>query len=125
MQLAHPRDDGLPGLLVEADDERGILIRQLAETATELVLVGLGLRFHGHADHGSGEADLLEHHRMIGVADGVPGGGVLETHHGDDVARVGGSHVLSVVGVHLQHPPDPFLAVLRGVEDVRAAVEHA
>ena len=124
VQLAHPRDDGLPGLFVETDDERRILVRQLAQTAAQLVLVGLGLRLNGDADHGGREADLLEHHRMIRVADGVPGGGVLEADHGDDVARVRGFHVLAVVGVHLQHPPDALLAILRRVEHVGSAVEH-
>ena len=55
VQLAHPRDDRLPGLFVEAHDERRILIRQLAQTAAQLVLVGLGLRLHGDADHGVGK----------------------------------------------------------------------
>ena len=61
---------------------------------------------------------------MVGIADRVSGGGVLQPDDGDDVAGVRGRHVLTVVGVHLQDPTDPLLAVLRGVGDVRAGAEH-
>ena len=74
---------------------------------------------------GMGNADRLQHHGLVRVADRVAGGGVLQAHHGHDVARVRRFQVLAVVGVHLQDPPDALLAVLRAVQHVGAAVEHA
>jgi len=41
VQLAHPGDDGLPGLLIGLDPERRIFLGQLAERDAHLLLVGL------------------------------------------------------------------------------------
>ena len=125
VQLAHARDDGLTGLVVELHDERGVLVGELREAVAQLVLVGLGLRFDGDGDDGDRERDRLQDDRVVGVADGVAGRGVLEPDDGHDVARVRRVLVLAVVRVHLEDAADPLLAVLRGVQDVRAGLEHA
>src|SRR5439155_24971073 len=44
VQLAHPRDERLPGLLVGAHLERRILLRQPLQSGAKLVLIALGLR---------------------------------------------------------------------------------
>ena len=125
VQLAHAGDHGLAGLVVEAHDERRVLVGELREPGAQLVLVGLGLGLDGDRDHGRREADLLEHDGLVRVTDRVAGGGVLQTDDRHDVARVGRGEVLAVVRVHLQHAADALLAVLRRVEHVRAALEHA
>ena len=49
---------------------------------------------------------------------------MLEPDHRHDVPRERGLLVLPVVGVHLEDPADPFLAVLRGVLDVGPGPDH-
>jgi len=51
-----------------------------------LLLVGLGLRLDRDLDHRLGEFHPLEDDRSILRAQGIAGGGVLETRQGDDVA---------------------------------------
>ena len=116
MELAHPRDHGLAGLVVGADPEGGVLLGQRVEGLAQLVLVGLGLRLDGHVDHRLGEFEGLQDHRVVGIAQSVTGGGLLHTHHRHDVAGEDGVFVLAVIGVHLQDAPHPLLAVLGRVE---------
>ena len=53
-------------------------------------------------DHGLGEGERLQDHLVVGVAQGVAGGGLLETDGGHDVPREHGVEVLAGVGVHLE-----------------------
>src|SRR3712207_8736204 len=46
------------------------------------------------------ELDRLEDDRLLGVAEGIAGEGVLQADDGGDVAGVDLLHVLAVVGVH-------------------------
>ncbi len=86
VELAHPGDDRLAGLLVGLDPEGRVLLGQREQGLGQLVLVGLGLGLDGHVDDRLGEGQRLEHHRLVGVAQGVPGGGLLEPDRGHDVA---------------------------------------
>ena len=117
MQLAHPADDGLAGLLVAVDLEGGVLLGQRLQGPGQLVLVVLGLGLDGHVDDRLREVERLEHDRGVRVAQGVARGRLLQADEGHDVAGEGGVLVLAVVGVHLQDAPDPLLAVLGRVED--------
>ena len=56
MQLAHPGDQGLPGLRVAVDAEGRIFLGQLVERLAQLVLVGLGLRLDRDRMTGSGNS---------------------------------------------------------------------
>ena len=60
--------------------------------------------------------------RVLG-AQGVTGGGVLQAHNGDDVARGHGIDVDALIGMHLQKTADALLLVLRGVQHVAAGVQ--
>ena len=51
LQLAHAGDQGLAGLFVGLHLEGRILVGQLRQSDAHLLLVGLGLRLHGHLDH--------------------------------------------------------------------------
>ena len=62
---------------------------------------------------------------LVGVAQRVAGGGVLEAHHGDDVAGADAGDLLTLVGVHLVDLADPLLAVLGAVEHLGAGLERA
>src|SRR5215204_6315383 len=67
VQLAHAGDDGLPGLLVAANGERGVLFGEPLERHGELFLVGLRLGLDGLPDNGLGENHLLEHDLLLVV----------------------------------------------------------
>ena len=124
VQLAHPRDDGLAGLLVGAHPERRVLLGQAEQGLGQLLLVGLGLRLDGHVDHGLGEHERLELDALVGVAQRVAGRRLLEPDRRDDVPGAHDVEVLAVVRVHLEEPAQPLLAVLGRVRDRAALLER-
>ncbi len=72
LELAHTGDQGLAGLFVGGDLEGRILVGQLRQGDAHLLLVGLGLRFDGHLDHGireghGFEGDRISSHRVSPV----------------------------------------------------------
>ena len=107
------------------DAEGRVLLGQREQGLGQLVLVGLGLGLHGHVDHGLGEGERLEDDLVVGVAQGVAGGGLLEADGGHDVAGEHGVEVLAGVGVHLEDAADPLLAVLGRVDHARALGQGA
>ena len=111
VQLAHAGDDRLAGVLVGVDAEGRILLHQLAERHAELLLVGLGLRLDRHRDDRLGEVHRLEHDRVLGIADRVAGGDVLQADRGGDVAGPDLVDLLALVGVHLEQAADALVAV--------------
>ena len=125
VELAHTRDDRLPGLVVGVDLEGRVFVRQRAQGLAQLVLVVLRLRLDRDRDHGLGEDHALEHDRVLALAERVARGGLLETEAGDDVARVRDLDVEAVVRVHAQDAADALLAVLGGVVDLGALLELA
>ena len=116
VQLAHARDLGLAGVLVGLDLEGRVFLHELGQAGAELLLVALGLGLHGQGDHGRGERDRFQHHGVVGVADRVAGGDVLEADRGRDVARVDLLDLLPLVRVHLEEAADPLALALRAVE---------
>ena len=117
VQLAHTGDDGLTRLLVRVGTEGGVLLGQLGQGNAHLLLAGLGLGLDGHADHRLGELHGLQDNGILLIAQRVAGGGVLQTHHGGDVAGVDGLDVLAVIGVHLQDAAHTLALALGGIED--------
>src|SRR6266571_247079 len=125
VQLAHAGDDRLTGLLVVADAEGRVLFGEALDRGTQLLLVGLALRLDRHRDDRLREGHRLQDHRMCRIAEGVAGGGLLETLYGDDVPGLRAGALLPLVGVHLVDLADPLLAVLGRVDHWRAAFERA
>ena len=125
VELAHPRDHRLAGLLVGVDPERRVLLGERVEGLGQLVLVGLGLGLDRDVDDRLGEGQRLEDDRVARVAEGIAGRGLLEADGGDDVAGEDGVLVLAVVGVHLEQPPDALLAVLGRVHHARPLAQGA
>jgi hypothetical protein len=58
------------------------------------------------------------------VAQRLTGGGVLQTHHRDDLAGTHAGDLLTLVGVHPVDLADALLAVLDAVEHLGARVQH-
>ena len=117
MQLAHTSDNGLARLLIGIGAEGGVLLGQLGQSDAHLLLTGLGLRLDSHADHRLRELHGLQDDGMLLITQGVAGGGVLQTHHGCDVAGVDRVDILAVVGVHLQDAAHTLALALGGIED--------
>src|SRR4051794_14099368 len=125
VQLAHPGDLGLAGLLVGLHLERRVLLGQAAERDRHLLLVGLGLRLDGDLDDGLGELDHLELDRRVGGGQRVAGDDLLDAHGRSDVTRVDLVDLLAVVGVHHEDAPDPLGLAGGDVENPRARAELA
>ena len=120
VQLAHAGDDGLAGLVVGVDLEGRVLLGELGQAHGHLVLLGLGLGLNGNGDDRRGELDGLEDDRVLLVAEGLAGGGVLEADAGDDVTGGAGVTVNALVGVHLEDAAQTLAVVLDRVVDVGA-----
>ena len=125
VQLAHPGDQRLAGLLVEAHLEGRILLGELGQCRGQLVLVGLRLGLYGDGDDGLGELHRLEHDRAVGVAERVAGRRIAQPDRGHDVSRRDLRDVLPVIGVHLQDAADAFFLVFGGVVDIRPGLQSA
>ncbi len=123
VQLAHPRDDGLAGLIVRVDLERRVLFGETLQADAELVLVGLGLGLDGDRDHGIRERDRLEQDRVTLVRQRIAGGRELEPDRRCDVAGEHFVDVLTPDRVHAQDAADPLLLSGGGVEHGRARLQ--
>ena len=93
---------GLTGFLIGVGLEGGVLLSQLDQTHGHLLLTSLGLGLDGHTDNGLGELHGLQNDGMLFIAQGIAGGGVLQTHSGADIAGVNLLDILAMIGVHLQ-----------------------
>ena len=125
VELAHTLDDGLVGLLVAGEVEGRILLSELDKAVGHLLEVRLGLGLHRNLDHGIGELHALQDDLLVLVAEGVAGGGVLETRDGDDVTGDGLVDILTGVGVHLEEAADALLLALDRVVRVGALLKLA
>ena len=125
VQLAHAGDDGLTGLLIGVGLKGGVLLSQLHQSQTHLLLTGLGLGLDGHADNRLGELHGLQNDGVLLIAEGVTSGGVLQADHSGDVAGVAALNVLTVIGVHLEDAANALLLLLGGVEHGGTGVQHA
>jgi hypothetical protein len=124
-KFAHAADDRLSGVIVALHREGGVLLGQRSERPAHLVLVGLGPWLDCDMDDRQGELQLLEHDRVVRRTEGVAGAGVLEADASHDVSGPDVVAVLTVVGVHLEDPADPFLGTGSGIQHGRSLVEGA
>src|SRR5579883_2052306 len=115
VQLAHARDDRLPGLGVSSDAEGRILFSQTGQSDPHFILIGLGLGFNSLGDNRLWEANGLQEDRMVRVAQGIAGEGVLESDDRADVARADMIDLLALVRVHAQETADALALPFRGV----------
>src|SRR5207342_2422307 len=125
VQLTHACDERLTSLLVGAYLERGILLGKPLDRRGELLLVALAPRLDGDVDDRRWEAHRLEDDGCFRTGEGVAGGGVLEAHHGNDLAGTRLPDLLALVRVHPVDLADPLLAALDAVEHLRARPERA
>ncbi len=114
VQLAHAREDQLPGLLVEPVGERGILPRQAFDDLHQSVAIRRRLWLDSHRHDRFRELDRLEGDPVLRIAEGVAGDHVLQARHGDDVAAFGALDGLGAIGVNPEEPSKPRRVSLRG-----------
>ena len=125
VELAHPGDDGLAGLLVGPDLEGRVLLGQPPDGGAELVLVRLGPRLDRHVDDRRRERHRLQDHLVALIAERVARARVLEPHDGHDLASDRGRALLALVRVHLVDLADPLPAALGGVQHLLAGLQGA
>src|SRR6266568_1728963 len=125
VELAHPLDDRLAGLLVVLDLERRVLFGELLDRGAQLLLVALRLRLDGNRDDRVWERHRLEHDRLLRIGQRVAGRRLLQTRDGDDVTGAGTWQLLTLVRVHLIDLADALLAALGRVEHLAAVVHDA
>ena len=125
VQLAHARDQRLPGLLVRADAERRVLLDEPLERGCELVLIGLRLRLDRDGDHGVGEDHRLEADRRRVDGERIAGRRLLEADERRDLARADLVALLAVVRVHLEDAADTLRSACRRVQDLVALLQLA
>ena len=106
VQLAHPRDERLPRLLVAAYAEGRILLGQPLERRCELVLVGLRLGLDGHGDDRVREVHRLEANGRRVDGERFARRRLLEAHERGDLAGADLVPLLAVVRVHLEDAAD-------------------
>ncbi len=123
VQLAHTRDDGLAGLFVGVDLEGRVLLGQPLNRGAQTLLVTLRLRLDRDADDRGREVHGLQDDRVLLVAQRLTGGGLLETHDGDDVAGAHRVDLFTLVRVHAVDLADALLAALHRVEDGGAGLK--
>src|SRR5450432_2143246 len=104
---------------------RRIGTNHLPERGAKFLLIALGLRFHGHADHWVREAHALEDHRIGGIAECVASFRFLHGDERDDVAGARLFDRIRFLGKHLDHAADLFALATRGVLYGSAPGEHA
>ena len=120
VQLTHTTNFGLTGFFVQRNGEGGVLSGKLLDSGGHLLLVTLGLGLDSHEDHGVGEGHRLENDRVCGVAQGVTGGGVLQTNRSVNVTCGDLLNRVLLVGVHLEELTDALLLTLGGVQNLLA-----
>src|SRR5450432_888770 len=125
MQLAHSGNQRLPGVGLGGNAESRVFLRQALHGHTQLVLVGLGFRFDGYGNYRSGKIDVLEHDRLVFVAQRVAGVDALQTDAGTNVAGVDGIDFFTLVGVHLQQAADALAGGFAGVVNVAAGFQNS
>ena len=125
MELAHPLDDGLAAFMIDRNPERGILGRESRQGLAHFFLVALGLGLDRDLDDRIGKFHALQHHRVVGVAQRVAGGGVLEAGESHDVAGARLFDVFAMIGMHQQHAADALAVILDRIQHHRARHQHA
>ena len=115
MELTHAGDDGLAGFFIGICLEGRVFFCELRKCNAHLFLTGLGLRLNRNTDNRLREFHGLKDDRVLFVAKGITGGGVLQTDCSSDVACVNHFQILSVVCVHLNNTTDTLGVILCGV----------
>ncbi|GKT92279.1 hypothetical protein Ct61P_10129 [Colletotrichum tofieldiae] len=124
VELAHARDDGLLGLLVDVQAEGGVLSLEAVHGLGKVVGVAGALGLDGQRHDGVGDEHGGHCVWQVAVGEGVSGGAV-DAEDGADLAGADLVDVLHLVGVHAHDAGDADLLVGAGVEEVGALAELA
>ncbi len=124
MKLAHAAQNGLPGLPIGLEMQRGIGAHHLAEGRAEFFLIDLVLCLHRDADDRVGEAHALQDDRIRGIAQGIAGFRVGERYQRDDVAGARLLDGIRFLGKHFHHTADLLALAARRIHDRSALGEQ-
>ena len=108
MQLAHPGNDRLAGLLVSMQTKRRIFRRQPLQGDTHFLLIGFGFRFNRQRNHRLRELHPFEGNHRIRGAQRVAGSDILQADAGGNIPGVQFVHLMAIVGLHQHDASDAF-----------------
>ncbi len=72
--------------------------------------------FERDVHHRLGEGHGFEHHRTVGIAQGVAGGRGLQAHETDDIPGLDHRHILALIGMDANQSCHALTLVLNGIE---------
>src|SRR6266540_776958 len=134
VEFAHPRDQVLPGLLVDLHLDARIRLCEQAQRLDEFRQVRRRLRLDGDRDDRIGVVDdLLEGLHLLVVAHGRAGDRVPQADHRDHVPRVdlvdrdavrADDHRDGLRALGLRHPADPQLLAPANLARIEATGGH-
>ena len=101
VKLTHSFKNGLTGIKIGFNTERGVFLNHLTQSITKLLGIRLINRRDGERDHGIREHHWFESGRLILGAKSVTGLDVLKSDQGDNVTRLGAIEFGPIVSVHL------------------------
>lgn len=110
VQLAHSRDNRLPGLFVTTHTERRIFLRKTPQRDTHFFLVGFRLRLNRDVNHGLWKLHTPERDHRSRIAERLARCHFFQPDTSGDVAGQNLFDFFAIVGAHLEHTPDTLLA---------------
>src|SRR5574339_1096759 len=114
MQLTHPGDDGLPRILIGANPEGRVFLRQLPQCLAHFLLVAAALRFDRNGDHWLREGYAFEDN-FLGVAERIACERLFQTQDCANIPRPYFGNILAAVGMHSDQATDTLTPALAGV----------
>ena len=111
VELAHPRNDRLAGLLIGKDAESGVFLGEALQSIRHFLLIELGFWLDGHRNDRIRERRRLEEDREILITKRVAGGDVLDPDDRGDVTGETGVYVFAFVSLDLNEATDALALV--------------
>ena len=125
VHLAHPGEDLLPGLLVAAETQRRILLREAANRRRDLLLVALRLRRDREAHDRLGEPEVRHLDRDLLVGEQVARLRVLQLRDGAEVALAEVERGMVLLPLHLEERAHALLPLRAEVHERRVGGDRA
>ena len=91
---------------------------ECGQTGADLVLVALGPGHDGRPFLVFRQGNSRQHHRFMRVAQGITGVGVLQFHHGGDIAGHHCAQLVALLAVHTVNSAHPLPGLLGAVEQI-------
>ena len=125
VNLAHSREELLPGLPVAVHPQRRVLLGEPAQARGHLLLVALGLRVDREAHHRLGEVDVRRLDRNFVVDEHVTRDDVLELRDSAEIADAQLVDLLVVLALQDEDLADPLLGMRARIDERRVVRDRS